>query len=154
MKLDLNKKSILPDELQLTAGRLIWRSKPVMPALWPALRRGIAGRCPVCGCTPLFKGYLSVTPFCRHCHALLGDVPADDAPPYFTILLVGHLVVPLLALMEIYVKPPMWLEAAIFLPFTAALALGLLRPIKGATLAWLLHHDHETDTPPQRNGLP
>jgi uncharacterized protein (DUF983 family) len=154
MKVDLNGKVTLPDENELTAGRLIWRSKPVMPALWPAIRRGIAGRCPVCGETPLFVGYLRVTPFCRHCHALLGSVPADDAPPYFTILLVGHLVVPLLALMEIYVKPPMWVEAAIFLPLTAALALGLLRPIKGATVAWLLHHGHETDPLPQWDGLP
>lgn len=123
-----------------------------MPDLWPAIRRGIAGRCPVCGCGPLFTGYLRVTPFCRHCYTSLGTVPADDAPPYFTVLLVGHIIVPLLVLMEMVVKPPMWLEAAIFLPFTAALSLALLRPIKGATLAFLLHHDYETDIAPQKDG--
>jgi len=142
MIINVNRKAILPDDLNLTGGSLIWQPKPVMPALWPAIRRGIAGRCPVCGTEPLFSGYLRVTPVCRQCHTALGLVPADDAPPYFTILLVGHIIVPLLLLVEINLKPAMWLEAEIFLPLTAALALALLRPIKGATLACLLHAEY------------
>ncbi len=35
-------------------------------------------------------------PECPNCHAPLGLARADDAPPYFTILIVGHIVIPLL----------------------------------------------------------
>ena len=112
------------------------------------MRRGMTNRCPRCGNRPLFLGYLRVIDRCPQCHTALGALPADDAPPYFTILLVGHLIVPLLVLMEITVAPPLWLEIAIFLPLTAVLALALLRPIKGATVAWLLHHDFLHGPPP------
>jgi len=126
---------------------MIWRPRPQMPPLWPAMRRGVTNRCPICGCAPLFSGYLRVRKFCPHCYTALGAVPADDAPPYFTILLVGHIIVPLLLLVEINLRVPLWWEAAIFLPLTALLALALLRPITGATLAFLLLHEGDTDPP-------
>ena len=109
-----------------------------LPTFGVALARGATNRCPACGHAGLFRGFLAVAPSCGACHAPLGAVRADDAPPYFTILLVGHIVVPLLLLSERHFAPPMLLEAAIFLPLTLLLALALLRPVKGATLGWML----------------
>ena len=108
------------------------------PPLATAVGRGLLGRCPACGQAHLFNGYLRVVPECRHCAAPLGLARADDAPPYFTILVVGHIIIPVMFLVERHADPSVWLEAAIFLPLTLALTLALLRPIKGGTVGLML----------------
>ena len=116
---------------------------PVAPA-WPvpplltAMVRGLKGWCPACGETRCFKGYLKVIPECSACGAPLGSIRADDAPPYFTILVVGHIIIPVMLLVERHADPSVWLEAAIFLPLTLGLTLALLRPIKGGTVGLML----------------
>ena len=110
---------------------------PVAP-LATAIGRGFLGRCPACGERHLFNGFLKVAPECRRCGAPLGLARADDAPPYFTILIVGHIVVPLLIVVQRVSDPPTWALSAIFVPLTLALSLGLLRPIKGATVGLML----------------
>ncbi len=108
-----------------------------MPTTPTALARGAAGSCPACGRAPLFAGYLRVRPICPVCTAPLGRFRADDAPPYFTILVVGHVVVPSMFMAD-RAGMSVWTEAAIFLPLTFILSLVLLRPIKGATLGLML----------------
>ena len=108
------------------------------PKLGTALLRGLANRCPNCGQAHVFNGYLRVVRECAHCGVPLGELRADDAPPYITLLLVGHIVVGLLVAVERTFSPPTWLETAIFVPLTAVLILGLLRPIKGATVGAML----------------
>jgi uncharacterized protein (DUF983 family) len=108
------------------------------PPLGTAIGRGLANRCPNCGQAPVFNGYLRVVAECAHCGVPLGELRADDAPPYITLFLVGHIVVGLLVAVEQAFSPPTWLEIAIFLPLTAVLVLGLLRPIKGATVGVML----------------
>lgn len=108
------------------------------PPLLAALGRGLRCRCPVCGLAALFQGYLRVRPVCPHCAAPLGRVRADDAPPYFTILVVGHIVVPGMLLLERAATPPLWVQTALWVPLTLVLALALLRQIKGATVGALL----------------
>ena len=103
-----------------------------------ALARGFRCVCPACGRGKLFDGYLRVMPACASCGAPLGLARADDAPPYFTILAVGHILVPLMFLAERAWQPPIWLETAIWLPLALALTLLLLRPIKGATVGLML----------------
>jgi uncharacterized protein (DUF983 family) len=96
--------------------------------------RGASGKCPNCGGAKLFRGYLKVVPACAACAAPVGLARADDAPPYFTILVVGHIVVPLMLWLERAYAPPVVVQTAIWVPITLALALALLRPIKGATV--------------------
>jgi uncharacterized protein (DUF983 family) len=120
------------------------------PPLGDALRRGLMNRCPACGKGRLFAGYLRVADRCGHCAAPLGRVRADDAPPYFTIFAVGHVVIPLMLWVERAWAPELWLHAAIFLPLSASLALGLIRPVKGATVGLLMRlglsdRDHGPD---------
>jgi uncharacterized protein (DUF983 family) len=57
---------------------------------------------------------------------------ADDAPPYFTILIAGHIVIPLLMTAELTFAPPLWLHLLIWVPLTAILCLALLPRVKGA----------------------
>ena len=115
---------------------------------WPqALARGAMGRCPACGVGRAFRGYLKVVPECAHCGAPLGLVRADDAPPYFTIFLVGHFVVAAMFKLERAYAPSLWLQAAIWLPVTLVLSVVLLRPIKGATLGLMLKLGFLRSTP-------
>jgi uncharacterized protein (DUF983 family) len=110
-------------------------SLPPMPT---AIGRGLLGRCPACGQSHLFNGFLRVVPQCQNCGAPLGLARADDAPPYFTILITGHIVVPLMLVLERSQQPPTWVMSAIFLPLTLVLAVGLLRPVKGGTVGLML----------------
>jgi len=104
----------------------------------PALLRGVRGRCPNCGRGKLFVGWLRQVEICPVCTAPLGSIRADDAPPYIVVFLVGHIVIGTQVLVDGMANLSLWTEAAIFLPLTLLLALGLLRPVKGATIGLML----------------
>lgn len=104
--------------------------KPKRPLL-QAMLRGLGGRCPCCGKGRLFSRYLKVVDECAECGEALHHHRADDAPPYFTIFIAGHLIVPPLMIFERMITPPLWLHALIWLPLTLLLCLILLPLIKG-----------------------
>ena len=119
------------------------RSAPALPyaqpdSLWTAVSRGARNLCPCCGEGAVFAGYLKVAPACTACGAPLGRLRADDAPPYFTIFIAGHLLVPPVLWIERAYMPPMWLHMVVWLPLFAIACILLLRPIKGATLGWMV----------------
>lgn len=109
---------------------------PLLVSLW----RGLCGACPVCGKGRIFKGFLRVAEDCTECHAPLGRVRADDVPPYFTIMVVGHAIVPMMLWLERAQTPEIWVHSIIWVPLTVAMSLALIRPIKGATVGLMLHH--------------
>jgi uncharacterized protein (DUF983 family) len=84
----------------------------------------------------MFRAFLKVADRCPACDEALHHHQADDAPAYFVILIVGHLVIPLALTVEVAYSPPYWLHAALWLPLTAGLAVGLLQPVKGAIVGW------------------
>jgi uncharacterized protein (DUF983 family) len=104
------------------------------PSMLVALGRGARGLCPACGMTHAFAGYLRVVPQCAACGAPLGELRADDAPPYFTVFIVAHIVIGLMFATYQAFDPPVWVQLAIWLPTTLVMSVVLLRPIKGATL--------------------
>lgn len=97
-----------------------------------AMGRGFRGRCPKCGQGRLFRAFLKVADHCAVCAEDFSHHRADDAPAYFVILIVGHLVVALALEVEIVFGPPYWVHAVLWVPLTLGLALGLLQPVKGA----------------------
>jgi uncharacterized protein (DUF983 family) len=113
-----------------------------------SLLRGSRLTCPACGDGPMFRRYLKVADNCATCGEALHHHRADDAPPYFTIIIVGHIVVGLVLAVEMAYRPPLWLHAALWLPLTVLLALLILPPVKGALvgLQWaLLMHGFDPD---------
>ena len=108
------------------------------PGALTAMARGFVGRCPCCGQTRLFSGWLRQSTTCAACHAPLGAVRADDAPPYFVIFFVAHLIIVILVLFDARMGLSVFAEAAIFLPITLLLSLALLRPVKGALIGLML----------------
>ena len=129
-----------------TAAPTSWPKAPAEPAeadampiaMSTAMGRGLRGVCPCCGQSPLFAGWLRVADSCASCAAPLGQIRADDAPPYFTIFAVGHIVIPGMLWLERAHAPELWVQTAIWVPLTLALSLALMRPIKGATVGLML----------------
>ena len=103
-------------------------------SVWQAMGRGLRNRCPICGQGRVFAGFLKVVPECEVCHAPLGQLRADDAPPYFVIFIAGHLLIPPVLWIEKAYQPPMWLHMVVWLPLFAVVCTLLLRPVKGATV--------------------
>ena len=95
-------------------------------------KRGLGGHCPNCGEGRLFAGYLKVEPRCGACGHDLSRYRADDGPAYFTILIVGHLIVaPLLCFSFIWTWSP-FVVLALTLPPIMIATLVLLPRVKGA----------------------
>lgn len=105
------------------------------PTLKTAILRGLAERCPNCGRGALFRAYLKPVDECSVCHEALGHIRADDGPAWLTILIVGHLVVPLVLIVEPHINWPEWLAFAIWSVFALSLVLLLLPRSKGVFIA-------------------
>lgn len=115
-------------------------ASPDRPTLSVSLLRGLRQRCPSCGGGRLFRRYLKPSDSCDHCHSELGLIRADDLPAYLTIVVVGHIVVPLAFFVEKLYAPTVAMHMAIWLPTIIVMTLTLLPHIKGATigLMWQL----------------
>jgi uncharacterized protein (DUF983 family) len=113
-----------------------------------AMRRGAALKCPKCGKGQLFAKYLKAANTCPKCSEEIFHHRADDAPPYFTMLLIGHIVFPAIFLVERNFQPPLWLHFSVWIPLLVLLSLALLPVIKGAVigLQWALRM-HGFDDP-------
>lgn len=118
-------------------GRGAAQDYAALPTL-TAMRRGAGGHCPACGVGRLFSTWLGVVPACSHCNAPLGRIAADDAPPYFTVFIVAHLVIGLQIALERIDPLSVATEMMIFLPGTLLMVVALIRPVKGATVGLML----------------
>ena len=108
--------------------------------VFSSMLRGAAHKCPACGTGAVFRRYLKVADACANCGEALYHHRADDAPAYFTIVIVGHIVVGLVLAVEMAYRPPLWVHAALWLPLTLILTLVVLPSVKGALvgLQWAL----------------
>ena len=102
-----------------------------------AVARALMGRCPACGQGKLMKGYLKQVENCAACGESFGQIRADDAAPWATIILVGHVFLPLAFMVDLTQVMPMWAELTIWSGFFAALSLALLPRAKGMMLGVL-----------------
>jgi uncharacterized protein (DUF983 family) len=108
--------------------------------IWQSMIRGLRGRCPNCGEGRLLRGYLTPVAACEVCGEDLSHQRSDDFAPYVTMVVVGHLVVPLVLFVMMQTDWPAGAVLALALAFTGLLSLLILRPVKGAIigLQWAL----------------
>lgn len=106
--------------------------RPLKPALWS----GWKCRCPECRQGRLLLGYLKVRDHCDHCGEELFHHRADDGPAYLTILVVGHLIVPIMHVVFVHFRPPAPVFAAVFVTAAVLLSLYLLPRLKGVVLCF------------------
>ncbi len=102
---------------------------------------GLAGRCPRCAQGPLFKGFLTPASTCETCGLDLGFADSGDGPAIFIIFIVGFIVVGFALVVDVVFSPSMLVHMALWIPLTVVLAVGLLRPFKGAMIALQYRHD-------------
>ena len=108
--------------------------------VWQAMLRGLSRTCPSCGRGALYKAFLKVNDRCAACGTELHHHRADDAPPYFTMFIVGHIVVAGVLGVEKAYSPELWVHVLLWFPLTIGASLILLPIVKGALigLQWAL----------------
>jgi len=101
-----------------------------------AARRGLLGRCPCCGQGKLMRSYLKPVENCSACGESFGQIRADDAAPWLTIILVGHIFLPLAFMVDVDWMPT-WAAAAMWSICLAGLSLAILPRAKSLFIAIL-----------------
>ena len=81
------------------------------------------------------RGYLTVGSACASCGEVFSHHRADDGPAYLTILITGHLMVPILLMSFVKFRPEPMVLFSVFAVGTVALSLFLLPRLKGAMVA-------------------
>ncbi len=107
-----------------------------------AIRRAVTGKCPKCGEGRLFKAYLRQVESCTVCGEKLGDIRADDGPAWFTVLVVGHAMVPSALSLKIYTISPLWLPMTVWPLLAVALGAVVLPFAKAMFIAIIWHSRH------------
>ena len=83
-----------------------------------ALSRSVFKKCPQCGEEKIYKQYLKLKPNCNNCNEKLSIYRTDDFGPWLTIIIVGHIIVPLVLYIEQNYSPQLWLQAITWIPIT------------------------------------
>lgn len=106
-------------------------------AWWPAVRRGFSGHCPQCAEGDMFRAYLKVNDCCPQCSEELHHQRADDAPPYLTIFIVGHIVAAMLMIADDrWPQLEMWIHMFLWPGIAILMSLWLLPRVKGALIGY------------------
>jgi len=102
-----------------------------------AMERGALGRCPSCGKGRLFARFLKQVDNCLDCGAQFAGLRADDAAPWLTIIVLGHVFLPLAFLVDLETVMPRWAALGIWSLFFTLLAVLMLPRAKGIMLGVL-----------------
>jgi len=102
-----------------------------------ATRYALLGRCPCCGKGKLFRAYLKQVDACAVCGERFADIRADDGAPWLTMILVGHIFIPVMLVFVAMSNLSTWTEAAIWSVIFAALCLAILPRAKALFIAIL-----------------
>ncbi|MEM9704749.1 MAG: DUF983 domain-containing protein [Pseudomonadota bacterium] len=112
------------------------------PRRWGrAIFRGLRRRCPECGRGALFAGYIKTNTTCDVCSLDISGHRADDGPPYLTILLVGHIAIPLAVAMKQFLDPPLSFQFLFWTPVIILMTAFLLPRMKGALIGLQWAHE-------------
>ena len=98
---------------------------------------GFRRQCPSCEQGKIFAGYLRLKDNCPNCAAPIGEIRADDFPPYLTIFMVGHIIIPALLFVEITYHPPAMIQMIGWPALAVVLSLSLLPVLKGAVVGFM-----------------
>ena len=105
------------------------------PGIGLSIRRALRGRCPNCGQGRLFATYLRQVECCAVCGEAWGEIRADDAPPWLTILIVGHVMAPLVLAMVRHSDLPDWAMSLLLAGTALVLCLLTLPRAKALFIA-------------------
>lgn len=110
------------------------------PSFLTAVGRALGRRCPMCGRAPLFASWLRQVDHCAVCGERYAHIHADDAPPWLTILVVGHIVIPSALAVGWFLDWPTWLGILVWSTVAVGLSVVVLPRAKSVflTAIWFL----------------
>ncbi len=102
-------------------------------------RRALLGKCPNCGQGKLFRAYLKQVDACSACGERFADIRADDGAPWLTLIVVGHIFIPVMLVFVAMSTMSTWTQAVLWSLIFAGLCLAVLPRAKGLFIAilWL-----------------
>ena len=95
-------------------------------SLRAVLLRALRRKCPQCGVGRLLESYLRPVSECEACGERFGHIRSDDAAPWLTILIVGHIVGALILATETSTTLPDWVLVLLFPLVAVGLSLLVL----------------------------
>src|ERR1700743_583327 len=101
----------------------------------------LLARCPCCGQGKLFRSYLKQVEACSACGEKFGAIRADDAAPWLTIILVGHIFLPLALAFAMVSILPVLASAMLWSVVLVGLSLLILPRAKALFIAILWRTD-------------
>lgn len=110
---------------------------------WQAIGRGFLNRCPNCGGAPILHRYLKIVPTCPACGESYSHIRADDAPAWLTILVVGHILVPIVVHVVRSTDIETWIQMILWPAVALVMTLILLPRAKGVVvgLMWAMRSE-------------
>lgn len=111
-------------------------SQPAERPFGGALTRALRNRCPACGEGRMFGRWLKPVAACSHCGEAWDRHQADDFPAYLVILLLGHLLVPTMIEVNLWLSIPMGVQALLWPGLALLLAALLIQPAKAGVIAF------------------
>ena len=108
-----------------------------MRSIPAVLVSGLLKKCPNCGKGNLYSKYLKFYSHCSICGEEFHSYRTDDFGPWLSIIISGHIIVPLVLSMEQNFKIDLWIQALIWIPITIAVVLFLLPISKSICLSIL-----------------
>jgi uncharacterized protein (DUF983 family) len=110
-------------------------TKLAIPEGQPGIAKAaLFGLCPKCGAKTVFGGLTKFSPRCANCGLDYSTFNVGDGPAAFLTMGVGTVVIIFALLLDMTVKPPFWVHAIIWIPFTIVAVIWSLRVAKGALL--------------------
>ena len=108
-----------------------------------AICRGFLNRCPNCGQGRILHRYLKIVPNCTACGDAFGHIRADDAPAWVTILIVGHILVPIVVHVVRTTDIATWIQMILWPSVALVMTLALLPRAKGMVvgLMWAMRSE-------------
>ena len=108
-----------------------------MRSIPAVLLSGLLKKCPQCGKGNLYSKYLKFYSHCPICGEEFHSYRTDDFGPWLSIIISGHIIVPLVLSMEQNFKIDLWIQALIWIPITTVVVLFLLPISKSICLSIL-----------------
>jgi len=109
----------------------------VIRSIPAVLLSGILKKCPNCAKGNVYSKYLKVNDRCKKCNEELHSYRTDDFGPWLSIIIAGHIMVPLVLAVEQNYALDLWLQAIIWIPLTILTVLFLLPISKSICLSIL-----------------
>lgn len=95
--------------------------------------------CPHCGKGKLFASLFKVHKQCPECGLVFENANMGDGPAYFTVLVLGIVIMVLAGIVEVKLTPPMWVHAALWIPLILGGSVLCLRLCK----IYLIHLEYK-----------